>query len=126
MGRGVAGASTEGWALPWPESWAWADRIFLWAAGEKGGGLLVSLRAQGGGRDGVQLVSPPRPAPHSLTEAACVLELDLQHLHGGGHDHLARAGPAARQHLLKQGQLLPAVKRAGLQGRVRGPCGWGT
>lgn len=42
-------------------------------------------------------------------EAAGILKLDLQHLHGGGHNHLASASSTARQHLLKQGQLLPVL-----------------
>lgn len=55
--------------------------------------------------------APLLPYTLLLTDAACVLQLDLQHLHGGGHDHLAGACPTAGQHLLRQGQLLPAVER---------------
>lgn len=80
VGRGVAGASTEGWALPWPESWAWADRIFLWAAGEKGGGLLVSLQAQDGNGDGVQLVSPtspPTPSPRRPASWSWIFSISM-------------------------------------------------
>lgn len=58
VGRGVAGASTEGWAAPWAESRAWAARIFFWAAGEKGTACWLALSTGGGGG-----VWPPRPRP---------------------------------------------------------------
>lgn len=76
------------------------------------------------GPGGVRLL-PQRgsgPPPEALTDAACVLQLDLQHLHGGGHDHLAGAGPAARQHLLQQRQLPARGGGEGPRGGVRGPC----
>lgn len=110
VGRGVAGASTEGWAAPWAESRAWAARIFFWAAGEKGTACWLALSTGGGWG-----LAAPAPAP-ALTDAACVLELDLQHLHGGGHNHLAGARAAARQHLLQQRQLLPGREKVGPPG----------
>lgn len=60
-------------------------------------------------------------APHSLTDAACVLKLDLKHLHGGGHDDLASTSPAACQHLPVQSQLLPAAEQMGATVKSRSP-----
>lgn len=43
--------------------------------------------------------------PESLTQPSCVLQLDLEHLHGSGDDHLAGPCPAPRQDLPPQGQM---------------------
>lgn len=65
-----------GWAPPRPESWAWPDRVFLWAAGEKGDGLLVSLSArgtrwrQGRGPASSPAQLPCRPAPSPMRPAS--------------------------------------------------------
>lgn len=40
-----------------------------------------------------------------LTEPSCVLQLDLQHLHGRGDHHLAGTSSTPCQHLPPQGQI---------------------
>ena len=40
-----------------------------------------------------------------LTDSSCVLQLDLQHLHRGGDDHLTGPSPTPGQHLPPQGQM---------------------
>lgn len=112
----MLGASAEGWAPPWVESWAWAASIFFWAAGEEEDRpACLPPSAKWGQGTGCPT------APHSLTDAACVLKLDLKHLHGGGHDDLASTSPAACQHLPVQGQLLPAAERMGATVKSRSP-----
>lgn len=84
--------------------------LFLGGWGERDSLLARPQHRRGGGG-----LAAPAPAP-ALTDAACVLELDLQHLHGGGHNHLAGARAAARQHLLQQRQLLPGREKVGPPG----------
>lgn len=102
-GRGPWGR----WSLHW-----WSGVPLGWELGLGSQYLLLGIWENGegpaalppnSGRAGIRLWLPlPPPSPlHALTNAARVLKLDLQHLHGGCHDHLAGARSTACQHLLK-------------------------
>lgn len=50
-----------------------------------------------------------RGNPH--TNSPCILQLDFEHLHGSGDNHLAGTCATARQHLPQQCQLFPARRK---------------
>lgn len=63
-------------------------------------------------------VPAPSPLPaqgtgkkSSRTNASCILQLDFEHLHGSGDNHLAGTRTTACQHLLQQCQLFPAQRK---------------
>lgn len=98
----------------------------LGRGGETCATSVVSLTWESRGREKGFLYSSsqlclksPVPAPSPLpaqgtrkksarTNASCILQLDFEHLHGSGDNHLAGARATACQHLLQQRQLFPA------------------
>lgn len=44
------------------------------------------------------------------TNSACILQLDFEHLHGSGDNHLAGPSPTTSKHFLQQCQLLPGKR----------------
>lgn len=111
----------------------WGGRK-LGRGGETSDASVVSLTWESRGRDFLHSSSQlhlksPVPAPSPLpaegtgkksprTNASRVLQLDFEHLHGSGDNHLAGTCTTACQHLPQQCQLFPAQRKESLSEEV--------